>query len=329
MNDLTIYSAGNTNIVESSNTLYAWQSMTLAWHEELDRLVRNGDLSKTSNLTYRQGQRKFTEWWVAGNTGDVSRHIIENWRGALMADGKSNNTIAVWFAGLRHFLQWGEKENYFAKDYSAGIKRPKRTATKQRHLRKSLTRDEMARVITSPTLSTRDKAIIKLLAYTGARGVEVQRAKIEDLDTINGDLVLYVQGKGDQINDTDRRYVVIAHKDAKNALYAYLAERKTKTGWLFASESKRNMGGQLDMSSLRKIVKGAFTKSGIVDKRKTTHSLRHTAATIARANGASLDDLQQMMGHSSRDTTEIYAKVGNRIENAAERFIDYSEKENT
>lgn len=298
-------------------------SLTDQWAEYLGREVRAGQMSEATAATYRRGLRKFVEWGAA-HPERATEHAVKEWLADLREtkiEGRriSQNAISVWFAGVRAFFAWALSEKHLALDPTAGVKRGKRTGTAKTHKRDLLTDDEMVRVLSSD-LSARDRALVHLLAYTGARGIEMHRANIEDLKTEGGELVLHVQGKGR--DESDER-VVIAHQDAKDAIYAYLAERKTSQGPLFVSESNRTAGDRLTSRALRHIVREILDGAGVISRDKTTHSFRHSAITNAIRNGASLLDTQAMARHANAATTQIYFHNLQRIENAAEKKISY------
>ena len=288
------------------------------WHQALELDVRAGQLSQATADTYKRGVRKFREW-AAADAERASDQAIKGWLADLRDRGVSQNAIAVWFAGVRAFFAWAVSERKLAADPTQGVKRGKRAGTTKAHKREMLTDDEMIRVLSSE-LSKRDRALVHLLAYTGARGVEMHRADIEDLRTDSGELVLHVQGKG-RLEKDER--IVIAHQDAKDAVYAYLAERGANKGPLFVSESNRSEGERLSQRAMRGIVRAILDGAGITSRAKSTHSFRHSAVTSAIRNGASLLEAQAMARHSNAATTQVYFHNLQRIENAAEKKISY------
>jgi len=291
-----------------------------AWHAALNLDVEAGQIARATADTYKRGLAKFREWGQA-NPERANDHAVKEWLASLRSAGASQNAISIWFAGVRAFFRWAVSEKHLAADPTAGVKRGKRTGTAQAHKRDLLTDDEMLRVL-GGELSRRDRALVHLLAYTGARGVELYRADVEDLRTEAGELVLFVQGKG-RLEKDER--VVIAHPDAKDAIYSYLAERGASSGPLFISESNRTAGERLSSRSMREIVRDILDSAGVTSRNKTTHSFRHSAVTSAIRNGASLLDAQAMARHSDPATTQIYFHNIQRIDNAAEKLIKYDD----
>lgn len=293
-----------------------------AWSEAMALDVAAGNLAEATAGTYRRGLRKFIEWGQA-DPERASDHAVKEWLGALRSAGASQNAVSVWFAGLRSFFAWAVAERHLQADPTQGVRRGRRAGTRDSHKRDLLTDDEMIRIL-SGDLSKRDRALVHLLAYTGARGVELHRADVEDLKTEAGELVLMVHGKGRA--EKDER-VVIANADAKRAVYDYLAERQAHAGPLFTSESNRTSGARLSPRALREIIRNILDAAGVTSRSKSAHSFRHSAITSAIRNGASLLEAQAMARHSDPATTQIYFHQLQRIENAAERRIKYQASE--
>jgi integrase/recombinase XerD len=297
------------------------------WHAALDLDVASGQITKDTANTYKSAMRRLEAWAkdryaIGGELGDDA---IKEWLAWLRKDGRSVKTISVWLTGVRVFFIWMVKQKHILSDPTAGIKAGRRiNGERRRHKREALSPEEVERLLNLASLSQRDRALIYLMLYTGARGIEMHRANIEDISTIGQDMVIYVQGKGQDETEP----LVIAGKPARDALMDYLAELAAaghKSGALFATKRKYNgVRRHISRRLLRQLVKEAMERAGIVnDYKKTVHSLRHTAATTALANGADIRQVQKMLRHSSIETTEIYLHEKNRIEGAAERFITY------
>ena len=112
-------------------------------------------------------------------------------------------------------------------------------------------------------------------------------------------------------------------------IYDYLAARRQEgreavgdDSPLFASLSNKTYGQPLSRRSIRQIAKGTLRQAGFDSERLTTHSLRHTAVTLALLGGASLQEAQQLARHSNLSTTMVYSHNIDRINNAPERLID-------
>ncbi len=146
----------------------------------------------------------------------------------------------------------------------------------------------------------RTKAIISVFLYTGVRVSELSNLMINDVDFDEN--IIYVRaGKGDK----DR--IVVMPDICKNDLKLYLNERLKKNSnnnYLFISNKKN----KFDTSAIERLIKKTGIKAGI-NKNITPHVLRHTFATSVLRNGGDIRFIQQILGHASLATTQIYTHI--------------------
>jgi site-specific recombinase XerD len=156
--------------------------------------------------------------------------------------------------------------------------------------------------------SLRDKAILELFFSTGLRVSELC-ALDSDIDLTRDELS--VRGKGDKVR------VVFLSETAKSSVAAYLKDRKDMEEALFVNiplKSKaegvksKSAPSRLTSRSIERMIKIYATKAGIT-KKVTPHVLRHSFATDLLSNGADIRSVQQLLGHSSITTTQIYTHV--------------------
>ena len=159
----------------------------------------------------------------------------------------------------------------------------------------------------------RDWMIIDLALQSGLRVGEISNLEIGDLFIEKGHSHIHVrQGKGNK-----SRLVTIG-ESLRNHFRRYLKERKSKSHYLFNSERS----DFLSTSAIQKVVKKAM-KLASVPSHYSAHSLRHTYATLLyRSSGNNLRLVQQQLGHSSIQTTIVYANVMNEdVEKAVNGII--------
>jgi integrase/recombinase XerD len=303
-------------------------SLIADWHSALDLAVNAGELAALTRTAYIRGFEKFVSWWTVHGGGElVTSDTIRQWKADLLKEGRPPATVNAWLAGVRAFFAWGVGAHRLAFNPTEGVKTATRKGTNKRHKRETLTNGEIKRVLAAPNVGSiagrRDKAILALMVYTAARTIEIQRADLVDLRTEGNKLVLAVQGKGRTEKD---EILVIAHQEARDAVYDWLAERGRQPGPFFTSLSNRNQRGRLSLSAIRALVKRYYHAAGVVGDNKTTHSLRHSAITNAVKHGLPVQGARILARHASLDTTLIYYHETDRIENPAEAFIDYSEE---
>ena len=161
-------------------------------------------------------------------------------------------------------------------------------------------------------LGKRDYALVVLFLTTGIRSIEASRADVEDIDMIDGEYVLHIQGKG---RDSKADYVKLS-KETFDSLSDYInsvnqdniIKENDKTP-LFLSQIKSGKQGRLSTKSIRSIVKELLVSIGYDSRAYSVHSLRHTFATTALIQGASLLQTQEALRHKNISTTQIYSHM--------------------
>lgn len=175
------------------------------------------------------------------------------------------------------------------------IHRPKT----QRLLPNVLSKEEI-KLILNAHGNIKHKAMLSLIYSCGLRRSELIHLKLADIDSKRG-LVIIRQSKGRK----DR--IAPLSKKILELLRDYYNAYKPKE-WLFEGQSGK---GQYDERSLASVLKQALRKSNIT-KPVSLHWLRHSYATHLLENGTDLRYIQEILGHSSSRTTEIYTHVSNK-----------------
>ena len=283
------------------------------------RFISYIDVKPSSVATYTRAIRQFFRWLHFNNIYSPQRNDILAFRDDLRNKGLKPTTIQSYIIAVRQFFKWTAQEGLY-KNIADNIKGAQLTAE---HKKDALTSAQAKRILQSMDTATiigkRDFAIMALMLTGGLRTIEVARANVEDLRPLGDEIVLYIQGKG-QDERTD--YVKVV-PEVEQAIRAYLSERGsvTDSAPLFASHSDRNLGQRMTAVSISRIVKTAFRKAGFDSHRLTAHSLRHTAGTLNLLSGGTLEETQQLLRHSKISTTMIYLHHLDRAKNNSERRI--------
>lgn len=170
---------------------------------------------------------------------------------------------------------------------------------------------ELNRLMDAPDVSTlhglRDRAILELFFSTGLRVSELCSLSQEDVDLSRDEFS--VRGKGDKVR------VVFLSDSARNAIKAYLKERKDFDDAMFVqygtnakNVATKNADLRLTPRSVQRIIKRYATIAGITRK-VTPHVIRHSFATDLLSNGADLRSVQALLGHANIATTQVYTHV--------------------
>lgn len=165
-----------------------------------------------------------------------------------------------------------------------------------------LNEEETHRLFEAVKGSSRDSAIVHVLAYGGLRVGELCAVELDDLD-LDRNLVHVRSGKGDK----DRE--VVLDERARAAVDRYLADRASET----QGSTRLFPVGPV---TVERIVRAAALRAGI-DRRVTPHMLRHTLATALLSRGCDIRYIQKLLGHASVATTQIYTHVDTQSLRAA------------
>ena len=291
----------------------------------VDRFIASQDVSKPSRATYSRQLKQFTSWLL--KTGKVEalntlqRQDILAYREYLLSIGKSSYTVDGYMTSVRKFFAWLEAEKIYP-NIARGVKGTRKAKGFRKDcLTPGQIREALASIDKGSLEGPRDYALFNLLVRTGIRTIEVVRAQVGDLRQQGGEAVLWVQGKG---RDTKDDFVILIDETLR-PLREYLSTRGNlaETDPLFASISDRNNGEGLTTKSIRRIVKSILRGVNLNDKRLSAHSLRHTAISLSIKGGASLEQAQAMARHTDPKTTMVYFHNAARLENGAERFIQF------
>lgn len=158
-------------------------------------------------------------------------------------------------------------------------------------------------------ITLRDAAILETLFSTGLRVSELTNLNIDDINLERGEFM--VRGKG------DKERIVFLSDSAKDAISDYMKGRKDDFAPLFIHygglQENEEKGEYMRLAprSVQRIIKKYAKLAGIV-KDVTPHVMRHSFATDLLINGADIRSVQDMLGHSSITTTQIYTHVTNK-----------------
>lgn len=279
----------------------------------LRELQAVGGRSPYTIRNYRTDIGHFLGWCdeQAHQPLSMTRAIFREYLGELREAGIVASSITRRTSTIHGFYRYLAQEGAAAKDLLYGIALPKRP----RRLPKVIEPTYLDALVAAPDLSTprglRDRAILELLYGGGLRISELVALDIGQVRLEEGEAI--VHGKG------AKERVVLFGNPAMDALDAYLADGRPA---LLAAAAERHpvaaqhraalfvnrSGGRLTARSVQSLVKRYALAAGIpVDVHP--HLLRHSFATHLLDGGADLRIVQELLGHSSANTTQIYTHV--------------------
>lgn len=309
--DIGIYNENVSNGI----TTYTENDIIKRWLDSLDVL-------EDTKETYKAHLIDFIKWINANNIHNITKSDILKYKQELI-NRYSNSTVCLKISSLKSFYGFLNEQG-LANDITKNIKGAKISKGFKRDI---FTLEQIQEIMNSIDRTTlvgaRDYALLNLLLRTGLRSCEIHRANIEDIRNKDGEMVLYIQGKG----RTNKDEFVVLTPSMMEILNEYLKLRELKqhiidTAPLFISLSDRNFGERLTLFSIRWLVKNILRDAGIDNKRLTTHSTRHTAITLSLLSGADLLEVKAMARHTSVDTTLLYAHNVKRLVNAPEKKLE-------
>ncbi len=261
----------------------------------LSFLKSERDASKHTLRAYRNDLSEFEDWLSEFSDVTVikkiSRRNVRDFLGSLGRYGYERSSISRKTSSLKSFFKFLVRENIIELNPALSIRCPK----KRRNLPSFLSIAEMNEML-GKELSERDRAIIELIYGTGMRSSEICSLNTNDVNFFNE--TVKVRGKGKK-----ERIIPLTRK-AKKALRDYLSPARDKNTPLFLNKfSKR-----LSQRSLQRIV-GGYIRSVADVTRSSPHTLRHTFATHLLDKGCDLRTVQELLGHSSISTTQIYTHL--------------------
>lgn len=173
--------------------------------------------------------------------------------------------------------------------------------------------DDLEKLLSAPnrfeeneSICLRDLAILELLFSTGLRVAELANLKGSQVNLRKEEFT--IRGKGDKLR------IVFLSPSAREALKKYLEKRQDNSPALFVRHNREigiNDNAPLSTRSIQRLIKKYAMLSGISSK-VTPHTLRHTMATDLLMAGADLRSVQEILGHASITTTQIYTHITNR-----------------
>ncbi len=235
-------------------------------------------------------------------TGEVDRLVLRRYLARLLDRRLVKASIARRLSAIRSFYRYLIREKVVSSNPLATTSSPKL----ERRLPAFLSAQEMSRLLAAPDISTpqgqRGKALLELLYASGLRLSEIVRLNLAQLNL--GAREARVWGKG------SKERVVLMGRPAVAALELYLAQGRPRllgggrTDALFINRDGRRLAER----RVQLILKGYARQIGL-EKRVYPHLLRHTFATHLLDGGADLRVVQELLGHASLTSTQIYTHV--------------------
>jgi len=261
--------------------------------------------------------------------GGADAELIRGFLAHLGEQQYSAATMARKIATLRSFYKWAERRNLADTNPMTLIRTPRQS----KRLPKAITVEQVEKLLSAPgdrdLLGRRDRAMLETLYSTGIRVSELVGLNMEDLDFETEALLVTGKGKkerlvplGSHALQAIRRYAEMLQQSAPLADHWARSRQGERTGApLFVNKH----GQRLSSRSVRRKLDKYLREVGL-DPSISPHTLRHSFATHLLDNGADLRSVQELLGHQSLSTTQVYTHLtGKRLQDGYRKAHPRSE----
>lgn len=241
--------------------------------------------------SYTRDIQQFKDF-IKDDIKNVSAESVSNFIICLHKNGDSISTTNRKLSALKSFYKFLVKKGIMQSNPADSIEGGKL----EQRLPKPANPEDIELIIEEAD-NLRDETILEVLYATGMRRTELITIKVDNINF--REECVKIMGKGNK-----ERIVPLTPKAI--SLIKRLI-RKNNSSWLFPS--KKNKGNHLSSRQLNAIINKYVRKSGLDEKNITPHTFRHTLFTVLYENGADIKTIQDIAGHASINTTNLYTKV--------------------
>lgn len=237
------------------------------------------------------------------HASQISLLELRGYIGAMHEAGYAKASVSRRLASIRSFFRFAQREGWVTQNPAKPLRNPR----PDRKLPHTLSTDEIDLLLKTPELSSdaglRDRAILETMYSAGLRVSEAVSLNDDDLDLVQG--LLRVRGKG------KRERLAMLGSHAAKAITRWLAARRLHPKDDVPGKRPvftNRFGRRLTTRSVARMLEKHLAASGL-DQRTSPHTLRHSFATHLLDRGADIRSVQELLGHKSLVTTQIYTHV--------------------
>lgn len=276
------------------------------------------NLSEKTRTAYNFDLRKLIIYLIKKNDNEptidsITAKEIKDYLSHLQSEhGYKSNTLSRTISSIRKFFDFVIIQNYIEKNPAINLMNPKLP----KKLPIYLVDSELKKLLLSPDISTekgiRDRSILICLAFTGMRLSEIVGLDLDDVSFERK--TIKVLGKGSKERLTPMNQVVC------DAISDYLNVRPISDDKaVFLNRFNNRFNGR----SIENIVKKYVLMSGIAGNKISPHKLRHTFATLLHMKDVDIIEIQNLLGHESIKSTQIYTHTNpKRLKSAVDKLVD-------
>lgn len=278
----------------------------------LEMMLAERGASKNTIESYERDLKNLSEYYSQQSFNELNIEDLRSYVKSLSRRGQSARSVARKISAIRQFYKFLYSEKFITKNPTTHLELPKI----QKSLPKYLTTEEVDQLLKSDSV-TNDKESIRfqaMLEILYASGIRISELVTLTINSIQYDKsknvikpILIIKGKG------SKERLVAINNSAMRALekylmirYQYLEHGNTQSIWLFPSNSKE---GHITRQRFAQKLKEKAYQKNLDFTKISPHILRHSFATHLLENGADLRVIQELLGHSSINTTQLYVHI--------------------
>lgn len=283
--------------------------MQLALAEFLRHLALEKNASEHTVKSYREDLTQLFDFFRSRHDGNlpdldaVTTRALRAYLAWLQEQGYAKSTVARRLAAVRSWCRFLCREGHLEENPASALRTPRQ----EKKLPHFVPKEEMFKLLETPPsgspLGARDRAILETLYSAGLRVSELTGLNLDDIDLDDG--LATVRGKG------KRERLALLGPEAVAALRSWLEHRGTVAGERAATQPAvflNKRGSRLTARSVGRLLEKYLKQAGL-DPRTSPHTLRHSFATHLLDAGADIRSVQELLGHKSLGTTQIYTHV--------------------
>ncbi|HWA52660.1 MAG TPA: tyrosine recombinase XerC [Solirubrobacterales bacterium] len=277
----------------------------MVWDEALvayDRDLRARGMAERTRRAYAVDLGQFVEWVGERELGDVRHRDVRRYAASLSSDGMAPATVARKLASIRGLFDFLVRTERVGQNPADLVSSPKREEKLPRVLSAEQVRGLLERIPAHTPLELRDRAMLELAYSCGLRCEEIVNLDLGSLDFETEQLRVLGKGSKERLLPVGEPAQIALRRYSERGRHALSHDPHEKA--LFLSKSGRRLSNSDVTRRLGLWVREAALAGGV-----SPHALRHSFATHLLEGGADLRTIQELLGHASISTTQVYTRV--------------------
>jgi integrase/recombinase XerC/integrase/recombinase XerD len=277
----------------------------VTWEEALeayDRDLRGRGMAERTRRAYGVDLGQFVEWAGGRQPGEVRHRDVRRYAAGLSSEGMAPATVARKLAAIRGLFDFLVRTERVGQNPADLVSSPKREEKLPRVLSSAQVQDLLERIPARTPLELRDRAMLELAYSCGLRCEEIVNLDVGALDFETEQLRVLGKGSKERLLPVGEPAQRALRRYAERGRHALASDPREPA--LFLSKSGRRLSNSDVTRRLGLWVREAALAAGV-----SPHSLRHSFATHLLEGGADLRTIQELLGHASISTTQVYTRV--------------------